>query len=236
MIKPLEILISGPVLHMTPLFFRPICAGLETDNARQFPQPKARQIMTILRNTTAALTLAAGLTALPFVANAQILGGGSGQIGGSVGGVTGQVQGGLSGQAGIGGVQNTLGNTTHQVDDAANRVHSDVDTARQQAGDTVQQAQDAARVDGNIEAKDDANADSAAPQVNTQTNVQGNAGIAVDPGAVTGAAASGVNSVANDVNTVTGQAADTANGAAASADLSAGAKADAEAGATVEKK
>lgn len=185
--------------------------------------------MTILRNTTAALTLAAGLTALPFVANAQILGSGSGRIGGAVGGVTGQVQGGLSGQAGIGGIQNTPGNTTQQVDDAANRVHSDIDTARQQAGDTVQQAQGAAQVDGNIEA----DANSTGPQVNTQTNLQGNAGIAVDPGAVTDAAASGVNSVANDVNTVTGQAADTANGAA---DLSAGAKADAEAGATVEKK
>jgi hypothetical protein len=189
---------------------------------------KARKIMINLRNTTAILALATGLTALPLIAGAQILGG-SGQAGGAIGGVTGQVQGGVTGQVGVGGVQDTLGNATQQVDDAASRPQSNVDTARQQTEDTTRQVQGAAKVDGTVEAKGDASG----------ADASGNVGATVDPNAVTGAAASGVNNAKSDVNTVAGQAGDTVKGAtnaASTADLNAEARADAEAKADVEKK
>lgn len=175
---------------------------------------ESENIMISLRNTTAVLALAAGLTALPVIANAQILSGG-GQVGGAVGGLTGQAQGSANGQIGVGGVQDTLGNTT-------SRVQSDINTVAQQTEDATQQVQGAAQVDGAVEARGD-----------TKGNVSADANtrVVADPGAVTGAAASGVNSATHDVNTVTGQARDTVHGAAdtaASADLSATAKADVE--------
>ncbi len=197
--------------------------------------------MTNLRNATAVLALAAGLTALPVIANAQILGG-SGNLGGAVGGVTGQAQGSVNGQVGVSGVQDTLGNTTQQVDDAASRARSDVNTVHQQAGDTAQQAEDAAKVDGTVETKGNAKANT---HLKNKTDAEANAAtggsvtVMGDPGAVTGAAASGVNNATGDVNTVTGQVGDTVQGAAntaTSADLSASAKADAEAKADIEKK
>lgn len=138
--------------------------------------------MTTLRNTTAILTLAATLTALPVLADAQILGSG----------LAGQVQGGVNGQIGDtttplqGTVQTdseikTNGDTTvpqshlttdgsmtvttdsDAVTDAAasgvNDAKSNVNTVTGQARDTVDGAVSAATaVDPNVEAKADATA------------------------------------------------------------------------------
>jgi len=136
--------------------------------------------MTTLRNTTAILTLAAALTALPVLANAQILGSG----------LAGQVQGGVNGQIGDtttplqGTVQTdseiktggdttvpqghlttdgnvTVTNDSDAVTNAAasgvSDAKSDVNTITGQARDTVDGAVSAATaVEPDVEAKADA--------------------------------------------------------------------------------
>ncbi|MCR6660702.1 MAG: hypothetical protein NVV72_15650 [Asticcacaulis sp.] len=159
--------------------------------------------------TTAIVTLAAGLGLSPLAASAQILGGSgnlSGSVGGAVGGLTGQAQG----NAGL-GAQTDLGGATQTVDGAAGDIRRDVDTLHRQTNDTVSEAKGAARVDGAANATGGL---SASPDsVAGQASADGNASARVNPGAVTGAVGSTVNTVRQDARTVTGQVKDTAAGA-----------------------
>ena len=181
--------------------------------------------------TTAIITLTAGLGLSPLAASAQILGG-SGSLGGSVGGAVGGLTGQAQGNAGL-GAQTDLGGATQTIDGAAGDIRQDVDTLHRQTNDTVSEAKGAAQADGSARA---AGSLSASPDTVTgQTAADGNASAQVNPGAVTGAVGSTVNHVRQDARTVTGQVKDTTTSAvnaagntSVSADAQADAKADVE--------
>ncbi|CAM3203889.1 hypothetical protein [Asticcacaulis taihuensis] len=181
--------------------------------------------------TTAIITLTAGLGLSPLAASAQILGG-SGSLGGSVGGAVGGLTGQAQGSAGL-GAQTDLGGATQTVDGAAGDIRQDVNTLHRQTNDTVSEAKGATRIDGAANA---AGSLSASPDnVTGQAAANGNASAEVNPGAITGAVDSTVNHVRQDARTATGQVKDTATSAvnaagntSASADAQADAKADVE--------
>ncbi len=178
--------------------------------------------------TTAIVTLTAGLSLAPLAASAQILGG-SGSLGGSVGGAVGGLSGQAQGNAGL-GAQTDLGGATQTIDGAVSDLRQDADTLHRQTNDTVSEAKGAARVEGAANA---AGSLSASPDsVAGQAAAEGNASAQVNPGAVTGAVGSTVNNVRQAARTVTGQVKDTATGAvnsAGSTSVSADAQADVKA-------
>jgi hypothetical protein len=181
--------------------------------------------------TTAIVTLTAGIGLAPMAASAQILGGSgslAGGVGGAVGGLTGQAQG----SAGL-SARTDLGGATQTIDGAAGDIRQDVDTLHRQTNDTISEAKGAARVDGAANAAGSLSASS--DTVTGQAAADGNAGAKVNPDAVTGAVGSTVNNVRQDARTVTGQVKDTATSAvnaagntSVSADAQADAKADVE--------
>lgn len=181
--------------------------------------------------TTAIVTLTAGLGLAPMAASAQILGG-NGSLGGGVGGAVGGLTGQAQGNAGL-GAQTDLGGATQTIDGAAGDIRQDADTLHRQTNETVSEAKGAARVDGAANATGSL---SASPDsVNGNAAMDGNAGAQVNPGAVTGAVGSAVNHVRQDARKATGQVKDTATSAlnatgntSVSADAQADVKADVE--------